>query len=84
MSAFGGKADIARSIGLIRVKRRRYISVVGISTVVVVAGLLGAGTLVVSQSRVPPQAIASSVTRTPELMEPRVTLAGGGHIQPAS
>jgi phytochelatin synthase len=61
---------VKRTIGLIRMKRTRYISIVGISTVVVVAGLLGAaGTLIVSQTRVPPQAIASSVTRTPELME---------------
>jgi hypothetical protein len=46
--------------------RRRYISVISI---VVAAGLLGAGALLVAQSKVPPQAIASSVTRTPELME---------------
>jgi Phytochelatin synthase len=38
-------------------------------SLVVVAGLLGAGTWVVSQSKVPPQAIATSVTRTPELVE---------------
>jgi len=47
-------------------KRRHYISIVGI---VVAAGLFGAGALVVGQSKVSPQAIASSVTRTPELVE---------------
>jgi hypothetical protein len=47
--------------------RRHYISVISI---VVAAGLLGAGALVVvGHSKVPPQAIASSVTRTPELIE---------------
>jgi Phytochelatin synthase len=44
--------------------KRRYI--IGI---LVAAGLLGAGALVVRQTEVSPQAIASSVTRTPELME---------------
>src|SRR5437764_1757650 len=47
-------------------KRRHYI---GIVSIVVAAGLLGAGAVLVGQSKVPPQAIASSVTRTPELME---------------
>src|SRR6516225_1889783 len=48
-------------------KRRHSVSIISI---VVAAGLLGAGALVVvGQSRVPPQAIASSVTRAPELME---------------
>jgi hypothetical protein len=47
-------------------KRRHFI---GIVSIVVVAGLLGAGVLVVGQSTVSPQAIASSVTRTPELVE---------------
>ena len=47
-------------------KRRHYISIVGI---VVAAGLFGAGALVVGQSKVSPQAIASSVTRSPELVE---------------
>jgi hypothetical protein len=47
-------------------KRRHYISIVSI---VVAAGLFGAGALVVGQSKVSPQAIASSVTRTPELVE---------------
>jgi hypothetical protein len=37
--------------------------------VLVAAGLLGAGILVIRESKVSPQAIASSVTRTPELME---------------
>jgi len=46
-------------------KRRYYISVI----IVVAAGLFGAGALVVGQSKVSPQAIASSVTRTPELVE---------------
>jgi hypothetical protein len=44
-------------------KRRYYILIISI------AGLLGSGMLVVGQSRVPPAAIASSVTRTPELVE---------------
>jgi Phytochelatin synthase len=35
----------------------------------IAAGLLGAGALVVRQSEVSPQAIALSVTRTPELVE---------------
>ncbi len=47
-------------------KRRHYIS---IASIVVAAGLFGAGALVVGQSKVSPQAIASSVTRTPELVE---------------
>jgi hypothetical protein len=68
MSTFGGKADMARSIGLIRMKRRRYI-ILSIVSVVVVFVLLGAGAFVVGQTNVSPQAIASSVTRTPELME---------------
>jgi hypothetical protein len=37
--------------------------------ILVAAGMLGAGALVVGQSRVPSQAIASSVTRTPALVE---------------
>src|SRR2546430_5222763 len=47
-------------------KRRHYI---GIVSIVVAAGLLGAGAVLVGQSKVPPRAIASSVTRTPALME---------------
>ena len=47
-------------------KRRHYVSIISI---VVAAGLLGAGALVVGQSHVPAQVIASSVTRTPELLE---------------
>lgn len=47
-------------------KRWHYISII---SMVVTAGLLGAGALVVGQSRVPSEAIASSVTRTPELIE---------------
>jgi len=37
--------------------------------ILITAGLLGAGALVVGQSKVPPHAIASSVIRTPELIE---------------
>jgi hypothetical protein len=44
--------------------KRRYVI-----AILIVAGLLGAGALVVRQSEVSPQAIASSVTRTPELMD---------------
>jgi hypothetical protein len=44
--------------------KRRYL--IGI---LAAAALLGAGALVVRQTKVPPQAIASSVTRTPELVE---------------
>jgi Phytochelatin synthase len=47
-------------------KRRHYLSII---SMIVAAGLLGAGVLVVGQSHVPSEAIASSVTRTPELME---------------
>ena len=47
---------------------RRYL-VVGVAGVLIAAGLLGTGALVVSQSTVSPEAIASSVSRTPELME---------------
>src|SRR5258706_14104696 len=54
-------------------KRTRYISIVSI---VVAAGLFGAGALVVEQSKVSPQAIASSVTRTPELVERAWRLPG--------
>ena len=43
---------------------------IGIVVVVLAsAGLVGAGALVVGQSKVPPQDIASSVTRTPEIVE---------------
>lgn len=44
-------------------KRRYFIGIL------VAAGLLGAGALIVHQSEVSPQAIASSVARTPELVE---------------
>ena len=47
-------------------KRWRYVS---ISSMVIGVGLVGAGALVVGQSHVPADAIASSVTRAPELME---------------
>jgi hypothetical protein len=46
---------------------RRYF--VGVLGAFACAGLLGAGALVIGQSKVSHQAIASSVTRTPELME---------------
>jgi hypothetical protein len=47
--------------------KRRYS--IGIIAVAAAAGLFGAGALLVEQTKVPPQAIASSVTRTSELME---------------
>jgi Phytochelatin synthase len=47
-------------------KRWHYVSII---SMVVTAGLLSAGALVVGQSRVPSAAIASSVTHTPELIE---------------
>ncbi|MCP3392524.1 phytochelatin synthase family protein [Bradyrhizobium sp. CCGB12] len=47
-------------------RRWRYVSFISL---VIAAGLLGAGALVVGQSRVPSGAVASSVTRTPELIE---------------
>ena len=43
--------------------KRRYL------IALVAAGLLAAGILVVGQTKVPPDAIASSVTRAPELLE---------------
>lgn len=46
-------------------KRWRYVSIISL---IITAGLAGAGALVL-QSRVPSQAIASSVTRTPNLIE---------------
>ncbi len=49
-------------------KRWHYISIISIISMVVTTGLLGAGALVVRQSRVPSEAIASSVTRTPALI----------------
>ena len=47
-------------------RRRHFIS---IASIVVAGALLGTGALVIGQSHVPAQIIASSVTRTPELME---------------
>ena len=47
-------------------KRWHYVLII---SMVVTAGLLGAGAMVVGQSRVPSETIASSVTRTPELIE---------------
>src|SRR5437870_5599579 len=50
-----------------RMNRRHHTTIISI---IVASGLLGAAALVVvGQSKVPPRAIASSVTRTPELME---------------
>ena len=46
--------------------RRDYI---GIISIVVAAGLFSAGALLVEQTKVPPQAIESSVTRASELIE---------------
>jgi hypothetical protein len=46
-------------------KTRHFISI----GILAAAGLLGIGVLIVGQSKVSPQAIASSVTRTPEIME---------------
>jgi len=45
---------------------KRYVSII---SVILAASLLGAGALIVAQSRVPSEAIAFSVTRTPELIE---------------
>ncbi|MGB6915892.1 MAG: phytochelatin synthase family protein [Pseudolabrys sp.] len=47
-------------------KRVRYLGLVG---VVVVTSLLGTAALFIGKAKVSPQAIASSVTRTPELLE---------------
>lgn len=47
-------------------KRGNYLSIV---SMVVTAGLLSAGALVIGHSRVPSEAVASSVTRTPQLIE---------------
>jgi Phytochelatin synthase len=47
-------------------KRWQYI---GLVNVVAAAALLGAAALLIEQSKVPPQAIASSVNRTPEFLE---------------
>ena len=46
---------------------RRYL--IGVLGVLVAVGLPGAVALVIGQSKVSPQAIASSVTRSPDLME---------------
>jgi hypothetical protein len=47
--------------------KRRYLIALGVTALA--AGVLAAGFLVVGQSKVPRGAIASSVTRTPELVE---------------
>lgn len=47
-------------------KRAQYI---GLVSIVVATSLLGASALLIGKSKVSPQAIASSVTRTPELLE---------------
>jgi hypothetical protein len=61
-------------------KRSRYISIVSLTIAI---GLVGAGVLVVEQSKVSPQAIASSVTRTPKLLEEawRLPVAATFHHQ---
>ena len=60
---------------------RRYLSI-GVGGVLIAAGVLGAGALVVGQSKVSPEAIASSVSRAPELMERawRLPVAAGSTI----
>jgi phytochelatin synthase len=50
-------------------KARHYITIVTAAVLSGATVLLGAGALVVNQSRVSPQAIALSVTRTPALIE---------------
>ena len=51
--------------GFRHVKRQHYL----VTSIVVAAVLLGAGALVIGRSHVPTQVIASSVTRTPELID---------------
>src|ERR1700738_4557174 len=48
-------------------KRRCLLALVAVA--LVPTGILGAGIVLIRQSKVPPDAIASSVTRTPELVE---------------
>jgi hypothetical protein len=64
-SSWAGPRRVERVAEMIRMKRSHFIGIL------VAAGLLGAGALalVVGQSKVSPQAIVSSVTRTPELVE---------------
>jgi hypothetical protein len=50
-------------------KGRDYISIIAAAALLGATVVLGAGALVINQSRVSPQAIASSVTRTPALIE---------------
>jgi phytochelatin synthase len=50
-------------------KGRDYISIIAAAVLLGATVLLGAGALVINQSRISPQAIASSVTRTPALIE---------------
>jgi hypothetical protein len=57
----------ACATGTIRMKRRYLIGLVAIALAAV--GLFGAGIVLIGQSKVPPDAIASSVTRMPELVE---------------
>ena len=61
---------------------RRYL-VIGVAGVLIAAGLLGAGALVVGQSKVSPEAIASSVSRTPELTERAWRLPVAATFNPA-
>jgi hypothetical protein len=62
---------------MLRIKRRHLIGIL------VAVGLLGAGALVqvVGQSKVSPEAIASSVTRTPELAYQRRPPGSAGEAQ---
>lgn len=48
--------------------KRRYL-IAPVAIALVAAGMLAAGTVLIGQSKVPPDAIASSVTRTPEVVE---------------
>jgi hypothetical protein len=47
--------------------KRRYLALAAVA--LVAAGMFGAATAFIGQSKVPPDAIASSVTRAPELVE---------------
>jgi Phytochelatin synthase len=50
-------------------KRKRLFATVISAMLLGAAGLISAGVLIVSQTKVPPAAIASSVTRSPDLIE---------------
>lgn len=67
-------------------KRRNIVGVLAAAGLIA-ASLFAAGALVVQQTKVSPQAIASSVTRTPELMELRRHVAwqsNGSRCGPAA